>query len=61
MGKVSVINAEAAMGVALLAAPNGESRPKPRWQVLPLADLVGPAFIVGQIILSGNKERRPGA
>jgi hypothetical protein len=58
---VEAANTDDAMTAALAAAPNGESKPKAKWQVVPLADLVPPLLIVGELVVPDNVERRPGA
>jgi len=58
---VDAANADGAMQAAIDAAPNGESRPKPRWEVVALADVVAPILIVGSVVVPANKERLRGA
>jgi hypothetical protein len=49
-----------ARALALAAAPTGESKPKPAWEAVPLADVPTPIIVQGNVIVPANGEKLRG-
>jgi hypothetical protein len=58
---VDAVDEAAARAAAAAAAPNGESKPKARWEASLLSALTPPMLIVGKVVIPANGERLPGA